>query len=292
MALLSRILVPVEFSARCQAAAHYAAALACRFHCEMILLHVVIPPLNSWASPEGLAYSSIADVMGDRVGEKIAQLDSFLPGELHGIQVQRVVVEGDPAKEIVSYAHTRNVDLIVMPTHGYGPFRRLLLGSVTAKVLHDAGCPVWTGPHLEDAPAAESIAPRRILCALDLGPDSRPVLHWAAAFAREFAADLAIVHALPLSLTRINGVYFDPEWRQQVAGHARAGISELQQQMLTTAEVWIENGDPPDAIRDAAGRWDAGLLVIGRGRRAGVLGRLRANAYAILRESPCPVVTV
>ncbi len=42
-----------------------------------------------------------------------------------------------------------------MPTHGYGPFRRFILGSVTAKVLHDADCPVWTGVHLEEAPPIE-----------------------------------------------------------------------------------------------------------------------------------------
>ncbi len=59
---------------------------------------------------------------------------------------------GDPAQVITAFAHTQGVDLIMMPTHGYGPFRRLLLGSVTAKVLHDAECPVWTAVHMAKAP--------------------------------------------------------------------------------------------------------------------------------------------
>jgi hypothetical protein len=62
--------------------------------------------------------------------------------------------EGDPAREITDYAQEQGADLIMMPTHGYRTFRSLLLGSVTAKVLHDAACPVWTGVHVEDSPPA------------------------------------------------------------------------------------------------------------------------------------------
>ena len=52
--------------------------------------------------------------------------------------------------KIVELAHeSPDQTVILMPTHGYGPFRRFILGSNTAKVLHDADCPVWTGVHLE-----------------------------------------------------------------------------------------------------------------------------------------------
>ena len=90
--------------------------------------------------------------------------------------VDRVLVEGDPAIEIVRAAHEGNFDLIVMPTHGYGPFRRFVLGSVTAKVLHDADCPVLTGAHLADLNPATPIFFRNIVCAVDLGPQSGQAL--------------------------------------------------------------------------------------------------------------------
>ena len=48
----------------------------------------------------------------------------------------------NPPIRIVSYAREHTIDLIMMPTHGYGPFRSLLIGSVTAKVLHDIELPV------------------------------------------------------------------------------------------------------------------------------------------------------
>ena len=292
MALISRILVPIEFSPRCKGAAHYAEALACRFHCEMVLLHVVVSPLTAWGSPEGMAYSSISDLMPERIAARTADLEAFPGEEAKGLAVQRIVVEGDPAREIVACADQRQADLIVMPTHGYGPFRRLLLGSVTAKVLHDAGCAVWTGPHLEQAPAYDSISFHTVLCAIDLGPDTRAVLTWASTFAREFGAELSILHILPTSLTRLDGIYFDAAWRQDVTKDVADRISALQQDLHAECEVLIETGEVPAAVADAAQTRKADLLVIGRGRHAHGLGRLRTNAYAILRESPCPVATI
>jgi nucleotide-binding universal stress UspA family protein len=54
----------------------------------------------------------------------------------------------------------------------------------------------------------------------------------------------------------------------------------------------VEAGEPAKTICAAAERVSADVLVIGRGSAAGVYGRLRTNAYAIIRQSPCPVVSV
>jgi nucleotide-binding universal stress UspA family protein len=292
MAWLSRVLAPVAFSPRCRGAVQYAEALSCHFHSELILLHVVPPPLALYAAPEAMAYSTAAEMTAENLAHRKTELESYLGGECPHIPLTRDVVEGDPATRIVDYAQEHSADLIVMATHGYGPFRRFLLGSVTAKVLHDAASPVWTGPHLEKAPGFETIRFRRIVCAIDLARDRWAVLEWAGRFAREFGAELAIVHVLPESLIQLGGVTFDPEWRSQAASAARDHISRLQEDLHIAGEVLIEIGDVPLAVSDVASRRAADLLVIGRGRDAGLLGRLRANAYAILRESPCPVVTI
>jgi nucleotide-binding universal stress UspA family protein len=187
---LSRILAPVAFSARCEGAVHYAGALACHFHSELVLYHVVTPVPAYWA-PDAVVMSP--EVAEEAFEQSKGELERFAADGLKGISVTRVVEEGDASRQIVQFAQQGGFDLIVMPTHGYGPFRRFLLGSVTAKVLHDASCPVWTGPHMEGAPDYPKISFQRILCALDLGPHSRAVLEWAAQFAREYGADLDIV---------------------------------------------------------------------------------------------------
>jgi nucleotide-binding universal stress UspA family protein len=192
MALLSKILVPVEFSPRCHGSAQYAEALAARFHCNLTLLHVVIPPSPSCAGPDVAAYASIVDLESGILEEAQARLDAF-PITAPGCDSPvRALLEGDPASAIVEYARDGAFDLIVMPTHAYGPFRRFLLGSVTAQVLRQAHCPVWTGPHMESAPAFDSLSFHNILCALDAQGGSRAVLDWASAFARQFDAQLHI----------------------------------------------------------------------------------------------------
>jgi len=292
MAWLSKVLAPVDFSPRCRGATRYAETLACHFHSELILLHVVPPPLGCFTALEAPAYANAAELSQETLEERTVDLDKYPEGACPDVAIARRVVFGDPAHEIVEMAREDPIDLIVMATHGYGPFRRFLLGSVTAKVLHDAACPVWTGPHLEQAPEYRDIAFRRILCAIDLAEGSRDVLAWAGRFAREFGAALDIVHILPHTLIQLGGMYFDPEWRGQAVATVRDHIGRLQGEAQTRGEVSIEFGEPPIAVSDVAARRNADLLVIGRGRQSGLAGRLRANAYAILRESPCPVVTI
>jgi nucleotide-binding universal stress UspA family protein len=179
-----------------------------------------------------------------------------------------------------------------MPTHGYGPFRRLLLGSVTSKVLHDADCPVWTGVHLEKHPSAEPLALSHILCAIDLGPHSTKALDWASRLATEFRSKLTIAHVVASLDPRTEDYYFAPEWRKYVMDQAKEDIEKLQRNVGTQAEVDLETGDISKSVSLAAENLKADLIVIGRGATAGVLGRFRTHAYSIIRQSPCPVVSV
>jgi nucleotide-binding universal stress UspA family protein len=292
---LSKILLPMVFSQRCRGAARYAEALARHFQAELVLLHVVTPPYSLYAGAgEASAYcdSSAADLVAERLAQSRTELDIFLADAPRDLRVRGVVLEGDPACKIVEYAHAEKFDLIVMPTHGYGPFRRFLLGSVTAKVLHDAECPVWTGPHMEEAPAWESITLRKVACALDLGPQSRVVLAWGGGIAQEFCANLAVLHAIPAATVGLGSYYFDPHWRLQLEKAAQEQIAHLEENLQMHGEVHIEFGDVPTAVSNAARYLQVDLLVIGRSHGAGVFGRLQANAYAILRESSCPVVSI
>ena len=292
MVKLSRILVPVEFSPRCAGAVQYAEALSAHFRSEIVLLHVVIPPMASFSSLEAMAYSSASDLARELFTLRTTDLAAIPCAVPNGAGVRRVVLEGDPARVIAEYAKTEHCDLIVMPTHGYGPFRRFLLGSVTAKVLHDAICPVCTGPHMERAPDYGVIRFRHIACAVDLGLHSREVLCWAWQFARDFAARMTVLHAIPSSSTRMGGFYFDPDWAIQLAKGARERIEYLMQDLGITADVKIEAGDTPVAVRSEAEETKADVLVIGRGSSPRAHGHLPTNAYAIVRESPCPVVSI
>jgi len=278
---LTKILLPVDFSGQGDGAAQHAGALARHFGAELILLHVNPILVPTFASPSD--FSGPIDTGWITVLEAQArrQLDTYHAADLKGAKVTRTVVTGDPAASIVEFAHHGKPDLIVMPTHGYGPFRKFLLGSVVAKVLHDAEAPVWTGAHLQRSPQSIWRRINKVLCAIDLQSPERAVL-WSRDFACEFKAELILVHA----------VHGRESKGPAEAAQAREQIRSLQRKLSVGAEILIEAGNPAEVVRAAANRTNADLVVIGRSAGEGVLGRLRPNAYSIVRDAPCPVVSV
>jgi nucleotide-binding universal stress UspA family protein len=263
---LRRILFPVDFSERCRGAAAYVEALAGRFDAELILLHVIEATYNS----------TLEDLHATQRGK----FHKFFGKDLKHLRVKEVVDHGEAARKIIECASTHHVDLIMIPTQGMGIYRRLILGSTSAKVLHDADCPVWTGVHLENAPALEAVACERIVCAVDLKPSSIRVLDWATRLAEEYQAELTVVHVIP----------------EGEAQHTRSAALEalegLQAAARARAVLRVETGEVSKVVTDLGGALKADLLVIGRKAEAGVLGRLDMTAYSIIRQSKCPVVSV
>jgi nucleotide-binding universal stress UspA family protein len=286
---LPRILLPVDFSDRSGAAANYAQALACRFRSELHVVYVVDLRVYGLYGL-GNNYSAATEFAPGYLKESEREIDRVL-SDVRNLKIKRVLLYGDPGHEIVKYAGTEQASLIVMPTHGHGPFRRFLLGSVTAKVLHDAACPVWTGIHLEHPPDAQASGFRKILCALDPWDTDYRALAWAWEFGRETGGEVRIVHALP-PIYAEDSPYFAEEMKRDAHGAAEAAIRKAQKSVGSEAEVEIIAEEAHWGVCAAAGNWKADLMVIGRGAASGFLGRLRSRTYSIIRESPCPVVSV
>ncbi|MGA9626220.1 MAG: universal stress protein [Bryobacteraceae bacterium] len=286
---IAKILLPIDFSARSTDAADAAAAVAERFGSEIVLLYVLAPGLNL-----PLPTSAQLRVLHGLAREEAEEnMKEFRSNEWRHFGVKRVLQEGyDPATKIVEYASSEHVDLIMMPTHGYGAFRRLLIGSVTAKVLHDASCPVWTAVHTPDTASGITAQPRRIACAVDLGRQSSSILGWASRLCWEFGATLSVIHVVASLDPLLEDYYPSPEWRGYVLEHAKADLGRLLEAGGVNGETYIEVGSIPGGVADVAKQVRADLLVIGRNTHNSIAGRLPTNAYAIIRESPCPVLSV
>jgi nucleotide-binding universal stress UspA family protein len=123
--------------------APYVEGMARRYGARVTMLHALELPIVSYS--DGPVYSAMD--FQSMIDDGKQRVESFLKSEFQDIPTTRLMLEGEPAWRIAEYAEKETVDLIMMPTHGYGPFRRFLLGSVTAKVLHDVKCPVWTSAH-------------------------------------------------------------------------------------------------------------------------------------------------
>jgi nucleotide-binding universal stress UspA family protein len=278
---LVKILLPVDFSETCLGGARYAIPLMEQFGSALTILHVI--------SPIDDLSAEVHEFNARRRRKAEKELGDFLCAALNHLAVRRILREGDPAELIAEQALEDRSDLIMMPTHGYSPFRRLLLGSVTAKVLHDTDCAVWTGAHVAQGPPAEWIRLGHILCAIDTDTQSSGVLEWAAGLAGKFKSKLTLLHVLP-RLDSPGEEYYAHEWRRLVLSEATEAIAKIQHRVGTDAELILESGDVSKAVLAVAARLGTDLIVIGRG--ACDRARLRTHAYGIIRGSQCPVVSV
>ncbi len=288
---MNKILLPVDFPNTELRVVHQAAFLARHFHSEIMLLHVVTP----LSYPAGVLQSgheiTARDLHAGIIKQAQKDLDQSLWQELDGIAVKRLLLKGDPAREIVQAARAEKVDLIVMSTHGHGVFYRFLLGSVAAKVLHDSDCPIWTDAQREEAPMRE-FAIRNVLCAVDLSPHSRNTVSRAAQMTAEFGARLTLVHITAgVEMYGPGGSYVDPVWKETIVGFAAKEIAKIQEDVGTRAELIIDSGDAHELLNRAAEEAKADLLIIGHMPSGGHLGE-NGSGYAIIRESHIPVLSV
>ena len=283
MALPKNILYPVDFSTRCRAVWPAVAEMARQLGAPVTLLHALdIEHL------ELVAASAEMVAIRDHMWEKLERFPT--PG-LEAMDVCRELLNGSAAACIIDRAAGLDAPLIMMPTRGHTRFRQLLLGSVTAAVLHDAVCPVWTEAHTEDKRVPVH-GGRSIVCAIDMGPGTPEVLQAALAFSERFSAALHVVHSVPGIDPRFRSAaadrahaYLIDRAREDFPGHCQASGVHLPLEI-------VEDVGMVDGIVGAIAQHRADLLMIGRGVIQGPLGRLRTNAHELIRRSPCAVLSV
>jgi nucleotide-binding universal stress UspA family protein len=286
MTAIKHILFPFDFSPQGLQAVPFVQALARRCDAR-ITVFSVIPPV--WELPPPGMRPLAGDQSRDSVQAVQDRLDHSFVDEFRGLCVERVVDGGDPAFQIAAFARNHQIDLIVMPTHGLGAFRRYLVGSVTAKVLHDATCPVWTAAHTEVQRSSE--LPRQVLCAVDGTPKSAGLLQCADAFCKTLDARLNVLHVLG-PITDWPSLARERDLQERVRENARADIDKIQQAAGLTLPVRVAVGEIVDTVVEEARQEQADLVIIGRGSIGEPFGRLRTHAFGIVQGSPCPVLSV
>jgi nucleotide-binding universal stress UspA family protein len=288
MSSIASILYPVDFSPSCIAMAPYVKRAAALLEARVSLVHVVDPTgyngLQLYVRP-------ISEVSEEHLAIGRDRLASFLTAEFPPSQFPRILTSGDAATEIARVAREDRFDLIIMPTHS-GIFRQMLLGSTTAKVINDADCPVLTSRH------AQTIAPRPLehrewLCAVGLSSNSERVLRFASQVAAQAHGKLSIIHAVQAGDTDLP-IQLDlrEEIRSAERQEANRRIADLQQKIGVDAPVRIAVGQVKEALLEAAREADADALIIGRSHQPGAHGRMRDLTYAMVRDSPFPVLSI
>ena len=261
---ISRILLPMDFSDRCLVMLPYVQAFAARYNAELILLHV----------------------------ENDNELAKAGRDQLQEFDVRRVLYDGDPADAIAGFVKSEKIDLIAMPTHGYGTFRRFLIGSVTAKVLHDVTCPVLTGVHMEEAACRKPCEVLKYPLCNRSWPTKRGRSQMGISTCGRLPSPIrrcaCRATAQPRIGTSILGQLAGGSCEHGAEGHRDAARRD-QARRGCHSHPGRRSGKGGVLLRKEVG---ADLLVIGRGPRDRMDGRLTTHAYAIIRQSPCPVLSI
>jgi nucleotide-binding universal stress UspA family protein len=282
-----KILFPVDYSAPCQAVIPFVREMARHFSAELTVCHAY-GPLAAIASSELVITDP--ELQAKAHAREQDRLRQFAGQGFPGQEVEAMVQLGEPGSVIDGLAQEQRADLVMLATHGHGPIRRLLLGSVTAKVLHDISAAVWTGvgTALSDHPAR--IPYQSIVCALDDSNEAEAVLRAATSIASAYRAQLWILHVVPTPPAYPDIDLEEHTRRLNEASEVR--LRELKAKVGVDAPHTVIDALLAEGIHHEVVRRKADLLVTGRGHSTGTFSRIWSHLYSIIRDSPCPVLSI
>jgi nucleotide-binding universal stress UspA family protein len=299
---IRQILCPIDFSEFSRHALDHATAIAKRYESAITVFNVcALVPATGFAPGTPMMPVSVPTA-GD-LDALLASMKRFVETEIGVTVPMRFEIgEGDAASEILERANTLPSDLIVMGTHGRSGFERLLLGSVTEKVIHKAVCPVLTVPRpAPDAVPVPDRLFRRILCAVDFSDTSLHALEYALSLAQEQDAHLTLVHVVEVTPAPQSEAAGDVEARTlgaYVAAAAEARAEQLQRvvpdsaRTFCTVERTLAIGKAHREILRIAAERDSDVIVLGA-HGFGITQLLfGSTAHQVVRQARCPVLTI
>lgn len=292
---IQQILFPTDFSNSSESAGLHIAGLAKVVGARISILNIV-PWQSGWHGASEAHFAFGDDVLRKlELSQKaveaacLRKLEALKKQYFQNIECSLSVRTGGVAESVVDYARDIKADLIMMPTRGAGPPRPFLIGSVTAKVLHDTRCAVWTSPHPKELEAFRPY--RQIVCAMDYRLLSRELLVRASQVSQLFKSRLSLVTAIPCPAAA-SVPCAEREAVRSLKSETVSALRHLLQELSMDASLHVLEGTVGDTIRQAVAMEDGDLVVISRGHLDEPSGHLHTHAYEIIWNSPCPVLSV
>jgi len=282
---IHNVLVATDFSRCSTMALSFGLELAHGYQANAYVAYVL--PIDQFMVAGPDAYEAAKDVARRDLMElrhELRKKHSYIEGEDYHL----FLLEGEVAESILDFARQKEIDVIVVGTHGRGGLGRALMGSVAEQVFRQSPAPVLTlGPHLQRI--AHAGAFRNILVPVDFSPASERAAHYAIAMAREHGSALTMLHVIERWPTQAQAE------RTRVTQALREKVEDLIADEVTglRCNVRIEVGRVVETVLYTANGIEADLVVLGVRPRTVLLNRLMwPHAYEIVREAACPVLTV
>src|SRR5262249_48476395 len=191
MIRIHNILVPVDFSEASKKAVNYGLSLALEFKSRLFLAHI--------AHYDPAAY--------DKAKSDLMEL--IPPDCRDPLTFEIIVKSGDVRSELMGIVQDKEIDLVIMGTRGRSYFERMLLGSVTDRMLRMLHVPILTVSHLDPEREIHTPGPvplRKILYATDLAEGAEQGLALSIRMARELDASLIVTHVVQFADVAFHGM--------------------------------------------------------------------------------------
>lgn len=295
------ILFPTDFTPHARSALKYAAAFAREGRGRVVLFSVQTGgvPANLMRLPEHELETDEKRWIQQLRREVSNLLSDPL---LDSLEVDPVIVEGEPAHKIANAVRDYDIDLVTVVTHGRRGLARALWGSTAEEIIAEAPCPVLTirppqhdfvahrGGHLE-------IRLDRILLATNFRPSSIAATNLAHEMAAGTNAELHAVYVIGDYFEQISVMF--PEGARSALSRMREQVNERMQSLAREGDgrtlTHIAEGRPYAEIVRIAASIDADLIVIGTSIHASLFGgtpALGPEIERVVRNAPCPVLCV
>ena len=297
---LKSVLMATDLSPASVKPLHHALAIARYYGAKLYVAHVVSPIPYLMAGAEALQLGC----EGASQDMQQLQRDLLHDGSLNGLDHEFIIRHGSVWEELQAIIFQKQVDLVVVGTHGRRGIEKVLLGSVAEQVFRDATCPVLTvGPYSYRESRVDLTGEiRTYLFATDFGETSLRALPQAVSLASQTNAGLILLHVVPAApVPQIPGWYSASEIMLMRENARQACVRRLEQLMPREEETPIESafvvqfGMPSEKILQVALDKGVDLIILGL-RRASLAGTIShmpwATAYEIVCGAGCPVLTV
>jgi nucleotide-binding universal stress UspA family protein len=277
------ILCPTDFSEPSALALHYGKHLADCFDARLVVLYA--DPFSPPPYFTSRQVEDLAKTIHDLKGAAHDYLDRFVRQHLGDTNhVDTVIIENQAVPAILLESEKNEVDMIVMGTHGRSGINRLMLGSVTEKILHETDRPVLTVPEQKGKEERSRISVGKVLCPVNYSDAALRALGHAVAMSQCFKAGLLVLHVIEPRSSDIK----DEDEHERLC----TWVPESLRSQCSLRET-VRRGDAAHQIIEVASSEGCNMIVLGaqhkRFHDTTVLG---TTTIRVTRHAPCPVLTV
>ncbi|HKQ99966.1 MAG TPA: universal stress protein [Pyrinomonadaceae bacterium] len=295
------ILFPTDFTPHARAALKYAAAFAREGRGRVVLFSVQegSVPANLLTLPERVFEEPEKHWLRQLRADVKELLSDPL---LDGLEVDPVIIAGEPAPEIARAVRDFNTDLVCIVTHGRKGLSRALWGSTAEEIIAEAPCPVLTirppqRDFVEYRGSHTEIRLNRILLATNFRPSSLQAAEAAAALAGRTGAELHVVYVIGDYMDQMAELFPESAGPKlsQLRGYVAERMATFEREAGGRATTHILEGRPYAEIVRLATDRDVDLIVIGTSVHSSLFGGapvLGPDIERVVRNAPCPVLSI